>query len=213
MIRPKKLLVEGDTDKRVVPYLMEANGVVWNSADQPIVYIEPYGGINDLLKPGVIESELKASGLEALGVMVDANGDAHNQWSRIKTRCDDQFDLLPHDIPAGGLDIFHHDGTRFGVWIMPNNQFSGMLEDFLIQLIPDDSQELYGLAQHCVSEAVRHAAPFKEVHRKKAEIHTWLAWQDEPGPQLHQAVHHRVLDPRKPESRSFVKWFRTLFDV
>ena len=107
----------------------------------------------------------------------------------------------------------HSDGPRFGVWIMPNNQFSGMLEDFLIQLIPDDSQRLYELAQNCVSEAARHAAPFKEVHKKKAEIHTWLAWQDEPGPQLHQAVHHRVLDPEKPESQSFVNWFRSLFDV
>ena len=213
MIRPKKLLVEGDTDKRVVPFLMEANGVVWEAADQPVVYIEPYGGINDLLKPGVIESELKASGLEALGVMVDANGNAHNQWKRIRTRCHDQFDLLPQDIPAGGLDISHSDGPRFGVWIMPNNQFSGMLEDFLIQLIPDDSQRLYELAQNCVSEAARHAAPFKEVHKKKAEIHTWLAWQDEPGPQLHEAVHHRVLDPEKPESQSFVNWFRSLFDV
>ena len=213
MIRPKKLLVEGGTDKRVVPYLMEANGVVWESAGQPVVYIEPYGGINDLLKPGVIESELKASGLEALGVMVDANGDAHNQWKRVRTRCHDQFDQLPHDIPAGGLDVFHSDGPRFGVWIMPNNQFSGMLEDFLIQLIPDDSQRLYELAQNCVSEAARHAAPFKEVHKKKAEIHTWLAWQDEPGPQLHQAVHHRVLDPEKPESQSFVNWFRSLFEV
>ena len=213
MIRPKKLLVEGGTDKRVVPFLMEANGVVWEAAGQPVVYIEPYGGINDLLKPGVIESELKASGLEALGVMVDANGNAHNQWKRIRTRCHGQFNLLPQDIPAGGLENLHSDGPRFGVWIMPNNQFSGMLEDFLIQLIPDDSQRLYELAQNCVSEAAHHAAPFKEVHKKKAEIHTWLAWQDEPGPQLHEAVHHRVLDPEKPESQSFVNWFRSLFDV
>ena len=29
MDHSKKLLVEGDADKRVVPYLMEANGVMW----------------------------------------------------------------------------------------------------------------------------------------------------------------------------------------
>ncbi len=72
---------------------------------------------------------------------------------------------------------------------------------------------LYEIAGTCVAEAKRNGAPFKDVHRTKAEIHTWLAWQDEPGKQLHQAVHHRVLDPAKPESRSFVNWFRQLFDV
>ena len=95
-IHPRKLLVEGATDKRVIPYLMEANGVAW----------EPDG-----------------------------------------------------------------------------------------------------------AEAARSGASFKDVHRRKAEIHTWLAWQDEPGKQLHEAVHHRVLDPEKPESRPFVGWFRRLFRV
>ena len=60
---------------------------------------------------------------------------------------------------------------------------------------------------------VRNPHLFKDVHKTKAVIHTWLAWQDEPGPQLHEAVKHRVLDPKKPESRAFVDWFRRLFGV
>ena len=96
---------------------------------------------------------------------------------------------------------------------MPDNQFSGMLEDFLVQLIPENSRDLLEIAENCVAEARRNGAPFKEVHRTKAEVHTWLAWQDEPGKQLHQAVDHRVLDPEKPESRPFVDWFRRLFQL
>ena len=60
MIYPKKLLVEGDTDKRVIPYLMEANGVGWGSRENPVVFIQPYGGIEELLARRVIENELKA---------------------------------------------------------------------------------------------------------------------------------------------------------
>ena len=88
-----------------------------------------------------------------------------------------------------------------------------MMENFLVRLIPDDSRNLYELAENCVAEARRNGAPFKEVHRTKASVHTWLAWQDEPGKQLHQAVDHRVLDPNKPESQAFVDWFRQLFGV
>ena len=211
---PRKLLVEGDTDKRVIPFLMEANGIEWERSGRPVVRIEPYNGVEELLKPGVVEAELRASGLEALGVMVDANGDAPGRWNRIKTLCDDQFEGLPDRIPQNGLETVHPEtGARFGVWIMPDNRFSGMLEDFLIRLIPEDSRGLYGLAGRCVAEAARNGASFKDVHKAKAEIHTWLAWQDEPGRQLHEAVHHRVLDPERPESQPFVNWFRRLFDV
>ena len=212
-IHPRKLLVEGATDKRVIPYLMEANGVAWESDGRPVVYIEPNNGIEALLKDGVIESELAASGLQALGVVIDANGDVRGRWNQIRGRCRNEFGWLPDEIPENGLDVGHPDGPRFGVWIMPDNRFCGMLEDFLIRLIPNESRPLYGLAESCVAEAARSGASFKDVHRRKAEIHTWLAWQEEPGKQLHEAVHHRVLDPEKPESRPFVDWFRRLFRV
>lgn len=81
MIHSKKLLVEGDTDKRVIPYLMEANGVAWGPRDAPVVFIQPHGGIDELLTRRVIENELKASGLEALGILVDANGDGRRRVS------------------------------------------------------------------------------------------------------------------------------------
>ena len=90
MDHPKKLLVEGSADKRVIPYLMEANGVTWKIDDQHVVHIEPHGGIDELLKPGVIGAELRASELEALGVLVDANGDAQLRWDQIKNRIREQ---------------------------------------------------------------------------------------------------------------------------
>ena len=148
-ILPKKLLVEGDTDKRVMPFLLEANGVVWNAGGQPVVHIESYDGVEEMLKPGAIEGELAASGLEALGAVVDANGDAHRQWTRIRNRCQEHLPPLPTAIPEEGLQVATAAGPRFGVWIMPDNRSTGMLEDFLAQLAPNESKCLFALAQQC----------------------------------------------------------------
>ena len=183
---PGKLLVEGESDKSVIPYLLEANGVAWPRPPNHPVDIESYGGVDKVLEPGVIEAEIRVSGLEALGVVVDANGDAASRWNDVRTWCGGEFADLPEQIPAAGLDIVHSGGPRFGVWIMP-------------------------VATKCVAEAKSHRAPFRDVHERKAELHTWLAWQDPPGLRLHEAVEHAVLDPAGAESQPFVNWFKNLF--
>ena len=210
---PRKLLVEGDTDRGVIAGLMEANGVAWPDPPESPVFIDSRGSVDEILKPGVLEAELGASGLEALGVVVDANGDANTRWNDLSECCSSEFPDLPDEIPAQGLETVHSGGPRFGIWIMPDNRSTGMLEDWLVRLIPEASGPLYELARNCVSDSQRHGAPFKEVHRTKAEIHTWLAWQDEPGLRLYDAVIHRMLDPNRPGSRPFVTWFRNLFRV
>ena len=210
---PRKLLVEGDTDRSVIAGLMEANGVPWPDPPDSPVFIDSRGSVDEILKPGVLEAELGASELEALGVVVDANGDASTRWNRLRERCSSEFSDLPDQIPVEGLEVVHARGPRFGIWIMPDNRSTGMLEDWLVRLIPEASSPLYELARKCVSDSKRQGAPFKHVHRTKAEIHTWLAWQDEPGLRLYEAVVHRVLDPERPGSGQFVSWFTSLFRV
>ena len=96
---------------------------------------------------------------------------------------------------------------------MPDNQLCGMLEDYLVSLVPDGQSDLLELARRSVTRAKSAGAPFREVHRTKAETHTWLAWQDKPGSQLHVAVLQRLLIPDQPESRKFITWFRSLFEI
>lgn len=205
--------MEGRTDQKVIPYLMEVNGVTWPEPPNSPVFIKPYGGVDEILRPGVMEAELRASGLEALGVVVDADEDLAGRWDRLKAWCSSEFEELPHQIPAEGLRVVHPDGPRFGIWIMPDNRLAGMLEDLLVGLIPDDSRELYELARRCTRESKRQGATYKTVHERKAQLHAWLAWQDPPGLRLHDAVKGPVLDPTRPESRPFVGWFRGLFGV
>lgn len=73
--KAKKLILEGDQDKRVIPHLIEANGIPWGETKQKaVVYIESYGS-DQFIDADVISTELKASGLTALGLMVDADDD------------------------------------------------------------------------------------------------------------------------------------------
>ena len=202
--------MEGATDRLVIPSLMEKNGVPWPPSKLP-VFIEELGGVNEILRPGRLELELAASELDALGVVVDADGDAAARWDELRALCRSEFGDLPDRMPAEGLEVLHAVGPRFGVWIMPDNRFEGMLEDLLVRLIPDEFSSLHELARNCIAEARSNGAPFRDVHEKKAEVFTWLAWQDPPGLRLHEAVKHRVLDPTRPESQPFVRWFRSLF--
>lgn len=210
---PKKLLVEGEEDKRVIPQLIEANGIRWGeSRDEWIVEINQCDGSN-MVKEGVIETELKASGLEVLGIIADANDNMERRWESLRNRCIRSFPDLPSELPSTGLIYENETGLKLGVWLMPDNRSHGMMETFLTYLVPDDSNPVLKYAESARDEARALGAPYKDVHADKAKIHTWLAWQDPPGRPLHNAVMERLLDPCSPNAAAFVRWFRSLFGM
>jgi hypothetical protein len=213
------LLVEGATERRAIPELVEANGVIWEiSPKTPIVFIDDYaGGDTKVIKPAVISNELNVAKRETLGLIVDADDSCANRWQSVRNACINFIPDLPQSIPPQGLvhDTFKKNGkpVKFGVWIMPDNKQGGMLETFLAYLIKDENETLWQYSQQAVSEAKNKGASYKPTHVDKANIHTWLAWQDEPGNQLHIAVKKKVLDPQHPKAEVFVNWFRTLYGL
>ncbi len=211
---PNLLLVEGEEDKRVIPFFME-HFIAWgNERSSWPVEIMAFNGIEDLLTPGTIEVSLKTSGLKALGVVADANDKLANRWKRIRERALSSFPLLPEDLPEDGLISQNVDGLRFGTWLMPDNKSRGMLETFLSLFIPAQGTTLWDFVQNMCSEAARnHQAPFQAVHIDKVQIHAWLALQDPPGQQLHLAVLTKTLKPESPRADGFVNWFRTLYGL
>jgi len=210
----KRLLVEGRDEQRLIPELVECNGVVWgNTAAEAIVYIDEFNGVDNLLKPGVIEAELKSSGLRQLGIVVDADGDCQKRWNSVKARCLNAFPDLPAVIPEMGLVVTSGNGLSLGVWIMPDNQSSGMLETFLTYLVGVQTDPVF---QHAVSSAAtakKLGASFGELHESKAQIHTWLAWQNPPGRQMHQAISQQILNAKSVYSQPFIDWFRHLYKL
>ena len=212
-----KLLVEGSTELRLIPKLVEAQGISWNDADVGgrVPYIDDFGGVTNILKAGTISAEFKASGLERLGVVVDANGNASGRWDAIRQRCESELpDMsdLPEQMPEDGFIRQRQNGSWFGVWIMPDNRHRGALEEFLLGLVPDAAAELVEYARHSVDGARELGAALRDVDVTKSVVHTWLAWQEKPGPQLHQAVTRKLLDPQHPQSRPFISWFSRLFE-
>ncbi|WP_246140330.1 DUF3226 domain-containing protein [Euhalothece natronophila] len=208
--QPNKLIVEGEEDKRVIPQLIEANGIPWGETkEEAVVSIEAYG--NDTFADTTfISTELKASGLKALGLMIDADDSLNTRWESVRNACLKSIPDLPKNLPERGLIYTTTSGIRFGVWIMPDNETEGMLETFLTYLIPNDSEPLWQYAQEVAEDAQHKGAQFINSHFDKASIYTWLAWQNPPGRQLHDAVKQKILDPTHPQAQSFVNWFKQL---
>ena len=211
------LLVEGEEDKRVIPELIEANGIIWvpkpEKPKETVVEIEQKGGIEKLLKPSLISTSLKRANLVALGLMVDADEEPIARWNSIRNVCLPSIPDLPESLPEEGLIHATTIGPKFGVWMMPDNKLRGMLETFLAYMVGNEEEPLWKYACEAATEAKNLGASFKEVHGDKASIYTWLAWQNPPGRQLHDAVKQRILNPQHPKAKTFVNWFKALYDL
>lgn len=210
-IETKKLLVEGAEELRVIPQLMEANGVTWNRGEEPLNIIN-CDGVENLLKPKYISAQLKTpNGLTHLGIIMDADQEPNNRWKSLYNACLPNIPNLPQNLPAAGLIITLESGIKFGVWMMPDNQSRGMLETFLAYLVPDNN--LWQYTQNKVIEAKQQGATYRDYHLDKANIHTYLAWQDPPGKQLHDAVKQRILNQSYPQSANFLRWLQELYEI
>ncbi|HBO4232277.1 TPA: DUF3226 domain-containing protein [Pseudomonas aeruginosa] len=147
---------------------------------------------------------------EIIGIVIDADAPSlAGRWSAIKTRLEQEGYTVPDEPHEGGTILASEGKPRIGVWLMPDNQVNGMLEDFCERLAPPDAIRY---ASECASEArARGVATYKELHNAKARIHTYLAWQDEPGMPLGRAVSAKVLDPGQPIARLFKEFLVNLF--
>jgi hypothetical protein len=224
---PKLLLVEGIDDLLVAAEVFEkATGTPWEpTKGQRLVEIEWCGSDDQVLsRLGV---RWKESGRRIVGVVIDADLTG-SRWAQVRAHAPAETrDRLPADLPPGGLVLDADRGRRFGVWIMPDNQSVGAMESFLAQLrtsMPTALGEHVRSAMQRAQELMREHAnanpgidpplrPWLDVHAHKAEIHTWLAWQEPPGARLHEAVRNHSLDPRAPLACSFVDWMKRLYDL
>ena len=103
--------------------------------------------------------------------------------------------------------------TRVGVWLMPDNQRIGTLEDFLRTLV-EDADSLLPHAQESTTQAKKtHGADFRDMDEQKAVLHAWLAWQEVPGLPYGTAIRARYFRQDSPVAERFVAWFRRLFKL
>lgn len=209
----KFLLTEGKDDRYAIAGLM-GHHVPWGSceAEWP-VKIECAGSDSELLNKVYLRGQFKRSGLDAIGIIVDANDSVDDRWRSLQNVCTELFPDFPSSPVRKGLVVAHEDLFRLGVWVMPDNESRGMLETFLAYLVPTASSDLWRYAETATAEAHNRGASYRDPHEDKAKIHTWLAWQDPPGRPFGEALKSKCLDPASPAAIPFVEWFIRLFQL
>jgi hypothetical protein len=97
-----------------------------------------------------------------------------------------------------------------GFWLMPENTIPGMLENF-VQLLVPEGDSLWTLANDSLQRIPKQEQRFIDAHRVKAHIHTWLAWQEEPGMPMGLAITKRYFKGDAPEAQKLIAWIQQLF--
>nr|VFJ94144.1 MAG: hypothetical protein BECKH772A_GA0070896_1006618 [Candidatus Kentron sp. H]VFJ95474.1 MAG: hypothetical protein BECKH772B_GA0070898_1007617 [Candidatus Kentron sp. H]VFK01553.1 MAG: hypothetical protein BECKH772C_GA0070978_1006818 [Candidatus Kentron sp. H] len=154
---PKVILAEGKEDCHVMLALCQHHRIP-----------EDFGFYECGSDEGVLK---KMSGLvagsqpiETICAVLDAdNPDLKGKWGSIKGRLakeDYSVPVIPN--PAGTI-LRADKKPTIGVWLMPDNDLNGMLEDFCGRLATPAAM---GYAQDCVHEAKRNGfATFIDTHR------------------------------------------------
>lgn len=200
----QKLLLEGRDDQHVILALCNKYDIKENF---DIINCE---GIENLLSQ--IPIRLKQLGVKkTIGIIVDADSDILKRYNSIKTILEEQNFSLPMQLPAEGL-IVETDNIRIGIWIMPNNNLNGMLEDFIAFLVPNDDN-LLPVVDSTLSEIENNNQNIYPIaHKSKARIHTWLSWQEDPGTPLGLGITKRYLTTEKDNCQKLINWLRKLYN-
>lgn len=202
---PKRLLVEGKDDMYAIIALLERHGVRFDDG--------PYVHVADSVEQVLAAVTVDAKSYPCLGVVLDADLDVSTRWQAVRDRLAAAAIQTPEAPPRDGyIGRGHLEDYRIGVWVMPDNRSTGMLEDFLRMLIaPNDGT--WDHANEATSRARELGAPISALHQAKGAIHTWLAWREEPGKPFGTAITARYFQHDTPEALAFIAWFRELFAV
>ena len=201
------LMLEGKNDLHVVTALCLQHRI-------PKTFdVKDYDGVEALLT--ALPERLEESDRSRLGLIIDADAGVGmaRRWQAVRDRLisNGYAQVPPEPEPDGTIipapDVFR---PKVGVWIMPDNRLDGMLEDF-IQLLVPSGNVLLPRARSVVDQIPEADREFIPAHRVKAEIHTWLAWQERPGVPFGSAITERVLDGNSPAALLFVTWINRLF--
>lgn len=215
MSEKRILIVEGKDDLHVLAHLFKHYGL------EGRITIRDKEGI-DQVKSG-FERLLEAIAVEiassdtVIGVVVDADADLKARWQSLADRLTGLgYDRVP-TVPTEGGVVLKGQGAlpRFGAWVMPNNTLPGMIEDFMSQLVPRGSEALWERAVRVVSEIPEQERRFsvEPDHSSKAQIHTYLAWQETPGKPLGLAITFKYFDAASATAERFIAWIRGLYEL
>jgi len=209
----QELLVEGNNDKHVVWALCVKHEVEETfSVKVPTEAGRRADGFQTMLQG--IPLRLQQSGFQTLGLVIDADVNIQNRWQAIRNRLiDSGYDNLPEQPIPGGLICTYPNKPNVGVWLMPDNQANGMLEDFIGHLIPENDAISPIARQYVETIENQGLNSYPINYHSKAFIHSWLACQEQPGTPMGNAITSNILLHNAPLANAFVTWLNQLFVV
>ena len=200
------LHVEGTDDQHVIGHLLTRHGI---DIDALGVEVKVAQG-KDALLPAM-DTAVRLSTGRSVGFVLDADEVPEDRWRAARGRLDEAGVNSPKDIPqagfAGKTELYQ---ARVGVWLMPDNRQAGALESFLQGLVAS-GDALMAHARAATAVAKEKGAAFPESQRLKSELHTWLAWQENPGLPYGSAVKAHYFGHHSSAALAFVNWFRQVF--
>jgi Protein of unknown function (DUF3226) len=199
------MIVEGPEDAQVLYHLLR-----YYRLDNQ-VSIQQKEGIDNLLKS--LDVELKRRSETRLAIIVDADIDIAPRWQALRHRLlNAGYTVIPSQPDPEGTILKQEGMPSVGIWLMPNNILPGTLEDFArLLILPGDA--LWPVAEASVQQAIAVERRFPETQVMKANMHTWLAWQEEPGKPMGQAITKRYLDAAASHAQPLIGWLRRLFEI
>ena len=193
------LLVEGYDDVSVVRNLCRS------ISGMPSFQIIHKGGWDELRKS--IRGEVVTEGRTAVGIVADANDSLDGRWQAIVNRLKDAGITAPaRPTPCGTIIS---SMPRIGIWVVPDNNSEGDLEDFVAGMIPSTDQ-VWPLSENYIDGIPKEHRKFREGKIVRAKVHAWLAARSRPR-QMGTAIAARDLDAGVPQAQAFLEWLRTLF--
>ena len=206
----KHLIVEGKDDQYTIIHLTEKHGIAWDK--KPVQIVDANG-----CEKALEDFSVRIKSSERIGIVMDADLNLTNRWQSIRDcllkfvkQQDVSSTVVPLKPNPKGTIISIGNRT-VGIWLMPDNENVGKLEDFLKTLVPS-TDCCWHYAEQAVEVAHEKGAQFSDLDKIKAHVYTWLAWQEEPGRPFGTAIKAAYFLHATPEALNFVNWFKQLFN-
>lgn len=207
------LLVEGRDDLHVLSALAEIYEITETFSIKDTEGIERLFDDLPIVLATARHRELKFD-IERLGVVIDANNEISERWKSIYDILKAKGYPIKNKTDNNGL-IIEDDSKEIpfvGVWIMPDNNKNGMLEDFFRDFIPENDK-LISKVNLCIDEVSNDKELPTPKPRSKAEIRTWLAWQEKSESRMGYALSDKKdhLNIHNENTVKFIDWIKRLF--
>lgn len=201
VFHPRVLLVEGQDDFHVVEHLRHRHATV---EEMPSFGVIVKDNDAELLKS--VRWEIQTGGREVVGILIDSDDDVAARWQAVRDRLPDGYDLADRPV-VGGAVI--ETVPRVGVWLMPDNESAGELEDFVSRMVPSDDP-VWPRAERYIDGIPDHARQFPMGKVSRAKLYAWLATRRDPR-RMGEAIRTRDLAIDGALCQQFVGWLRRLF--